>query len=230
MHKVSILIPLYNGIEFLQNCLDSIKRQTHEDWEIIIGVNGHDQNSDVFIQAKKHESDKIRVIHYQTRGKPNTMNAMVSDATHDIVCLLDVDDWWDPTKLADQLRFIDEYDVVGTHCYYIRNRRISGQPRIPVGEIKDFISCNPMISSSLMLHKADCRWNDVILDDYDLVLRLASENKRFYNVHKQLVYHRLHNQSAFNSKGNHRYVKETVENYKCMIENNRLDNGNEHRN
>lgn len=221
MNQVSIIIPLYNGIEFLDECLTSIEGQTHKDWEVIIGVNGHTLDSDVYLKAKRKESNKIRVILYDTLGKPNTMNKMVKDANYDIICLLDVDDFWETNKLEEQLRFIDEYDVVGTHTIYIRNGRRSGQPRIPIGEVNDFISCNPMVNSSLMLRRQNCHWDDVVLDDYDLVLRLASEGKRFYNVHKPLTLHRLHNKSFFNSKGNHNYVKETVDKWKNKIQANR---------
>ena len=35
--KVSILMPIYNRIEFLQESLSSIKRQTHKDLELLIG-------------------------------------------------------------------------------------------------------------------------------------------------------------------------------------------------
>lgn len=41
-----------------------------------------------------------------------------------------------------------------------------------------------------------------MLEDYDLWLRLRNQNKLFYNVNEPLVRHRIHNNSAFNSKGN----------------------------
>lgn len=48
---VSILIPLYNGIEYLAETLNSIKQQTYNNYEILIGVNGHRSNSEIFQQA-----------------------------------------------------------------------------------------------------------------------------------------------------------------------------------
>ena len=218
--NVSILIPLYNGIEFIDECLNSIKAQTHKYWEVIIGVNGHTKDSPVYLKAKERETDKIHIILYDTKGKPNTMNRMVLDAKYDIICILDIDDYWEPTKLAVQLKLINQYDVVGTQTTYIRHNRRSGQPKIPFGKIKDFLSVNPMINSSMMLHKKDCYWNDVVLDDYDLVLRLASENKTFYNIPTALTLHRLHSASYFNSKGNNKHVQETKDKWKFLIKNN----------
>ena len=57
--SVSILIPLYNGVEFLNEAIISIRNQTYQNWEVIIGINGHPKSSDVYFQAKLHENKKI---------------------------------------------------------------------------------------------------------------------------------------------------------------------------
>ena len=40
---VSILIPIYNGFEYFTSCIESIKMQDYNKYEIIIGINGHIQ-------------------------------------------------------------------------------------------------------------------------------------------------------------------------------------------
>ena len=60
---ISILMPIKNGIEFIDESVSSIKEQIYEDWELIIGINGHNPDSEVFEIAKKYEDEKIRVIH-----------------------------------------------------------------------------------------------------------------------------------------------------------------------
>jgi len=52
MKKISIIIPNWNGIKFLKICLDSIKKQTYNNYEVIIVDNGSTDNSILFI--KKH--------------------------------------------------------------------------------------------------------------------------------------------------------------------------------
>ena len=44
---ISIIIPLYNGIEFLENAINSIRSQTYKYWNLIVGINGHTIDSDV---------------------------------------------------------------------------------------------------------------------------------------------------------------------------------------
>ena len=49
-----------------------------------------------------------------------------------------------------------------------------------------------------------CYWNGIWdgVEDYDIWLRLRKNNTKFYNFKEILVRHRIHNKSAFNSKGN----------------------------
>ena len=122
---VSIIIPLYNGIEFLSKSLESIQSQTYSSWEIIVGVNGHSEESDVFQQAYKFHQIKdnwgtIFVKHYSTKGKVDTCNEMIKDCKFDTICLLDVDDYWLPTKLEKQIEIWknNEFDVIVTFCRY----------------------------------------------------------------------------------------------------------------
>ena len=79
---ISILIPIYNGIEFLHEAIGSIQNQTFKEWEIIIGINGYPANSAVFKIAKKFESKNIRVYDLlNIKGKANALNGSYSDAT-----------------------------------------------------------------------------------------------------------------------------------------------------
>ena len=89
---ITILIPIYNGIEFLKECLDTIQYQTYKNWEIIIGINGFKENSDVYKFAKTFENEKIKVFDfYLIKGKSNTLNEMIKYSNYNWISLLDVD-------------------------------------------------------------------------------------------------------------------------------------------
>ena len=106
---ITILIPIYNGIEFLKECLDTVLYQTYKDWEIIIGINGFKENSDTFKFAKTFENEKIKVYDFYTiKGKSNTLNEMIKYSTYSWISILDVDDKWLPKKLESQIRFLND--------------------------------------------------------------------------------------------------------------------------
>lgn len=215
MIKINILMPIYNGIEFIEESVSSIKNQTYQNWELIIGINGHSINSEIYQKAASYKSEKIKVYDLvDVKGKSNALNKMLEHCDSEWVCLLDVDDKWDETKLEKQIPYTDSFDVIGTKCRYFGDK--NGQPGIPEGDISDFnfFRVNPIINSSCMVKKELCFWEEEILEDYDMWLRLRKEGKRFYNLSEVLVSHRIHNQSAFNSKGNHLKVRELLKKHK----------------
>jgi len=205
---ISILMPIYNGIEFINESVSSIILQTFGEWELIIGINGHPENSEVFNIAKNYElvDKRIKVIDlYPIRGKANALNKMIELSTYNYIALLDVDDIWYYQKLEIQSKFINNYDIVGSNCVWFGDIN-NVIPKIPLYDISNFnfAEVNPVINSSSIIRKNLCYWYENLsgVEDYDLWIRLRKLNKKFYNCPEVLVKHRIHQQSAFNSKGN----------------------------
>uniref|UniRef100_A0A6C0D5F2 Glycosyltransferase 2-like domain-containing protein n=1 Tax=viral metagenome TaxID=1070528 RepID=A0A6C0D5F2_9ZZZZ len=199
-------MPVYNGIEYINDSISSILDQTYQDWELIIGINGHQPNSLVYQLAKDYElvDSRIRVFEYQeVTGKSATLNKMSESCNYDFVALIDVDDIWLPTKLEKQVYFLKNgYDVVGTQCIYFGE--MNGiVPSIPLNDIStyNFLQVNPIINSSSIIRKSECYWRPELnyYEDYDLWLRLRKSEKKFFNIPEVLVKHRIHKTSAFNS-------------------------------
>jgi glycosyltransferase involved in cell wall biosynthesis len=214
---ISILMPIYNGIEFIDESVPSIINQTYDKWELIIAINGHSENSEVYKIAKKYEkiNNKIRVFDlYNIKGKSNTLNEVIKYCNYDYIALLDVDDIWHEKKLGIQSKFLDKFDVIGSRCIWIGDRP-GIVPQIPQGDISNFnfASVNPIINSSSIIKKSLCYWNENGIEDYDLWLRLRKLNKKFYNCSEILVKHRIHNQSAFNAKGNNNKVPDLLKSH-----------------
>ena len=214
---ISILMPIYNGIEFINESVPSILEQTYDKWELIIGINGHSQNSETYKIAKNFDkSDKIIVLDlYNIKGKANALNEMIKYCKYEYVALLDVDDIWHPQKLEIQSILLNKYDVIGTNCVWFGDRP-GIIPSIPQYDFSNynFANVNPIINSSVVLRKELCSWIENGLEDYDLWIRLRLKNKKFYNCPQVLVKHRIHNASAFNSGGkNNNSVPELLIHY-----------------
>jgi glycosyltransferase involved in cell wall biosynthesis len=207
-------MPIYNGIEFINESVGSILSQTYLEWELIIGINGHPPDSNVYKTAKQFEnaSPKIKVYDFcDTKGKANTLNDMLKYCKFDYVAILDVDDIWQSRKLEIQSKYLNKYDIIGSNCIWFGD--IQGIiPKIPQNDISNFnfAEVNPIINSSSIIRKTLCHWNENGIEDYDLWIRLRKQNKKFFNCSEILVKHRIHKQSAFNSKGNNNIVPELL--------------------
>jgi glycosyltransferase involved in cell wall biosynthesis len=219
---ISILIPIYNGIEFIDESVSSVLNQDFDAWELIIGINGHPPNSEIYQIAKKYESSKVHIIDlHRIKGKANALNEMIKFCKYDYVSLLDVDDIWYPNKLSKQMLYINFFDVIGSKCVYFGDME-GTIPKIPTGNLTknnvDFLKANPIINSSCLVRKDLCYWEDasnggISIEDYDLWLRLWRQGRFFYNCDEVLVKHRIHKKSAFNSKGNHLLVSDLIKKY-----------------
>jgi glycosyltransferase involved in cell wall biosynthesis len=212
---ISILMPIYNGIELIDESVSSVLNQTYTHWELIIGINGHPHNSEVYQIAKKYEekNENIKVIDFfHLKGKSVTLNEMVKHCKYNYVAILDVDDIWHEQKLEVQSPFLNTHDVIGTLCIYFGESNLI--PFVPSGDLKnqDFFHFNPIINSSSLIRKELCYWNAKYdgVEDYDLWLTLKKRGCSFYNCSNVLVKHRIHNQSSFNSKGNANQVPELL--------------------
>jgi glycosyltransferase involved in cell wall biosynthesis len=213
---ITILMPVKNGIEFLDESVNSVKEQIYEEWELLIGINGFEKDSSVYNNAKKYESDKIKILdlHY-CYNKPATLNEMIKYSKYDWISLLDVDDKWSSSKLLTQSMYMDKYDVIGTLAQYFGDSNI--KPRLPIGDLStfDFFSFNPIINSSCLLKKHLALWDTTTeLEDYDLWLKLWKNKYKFFNVSSIETYHRIHTDSAFNSKGNNLLVSSIQKRYR----------------
>ena len=210
----SILIPVYNGVEYLEECIDSVISQTFTDWEVLIGINGHGSDGGEVAQMAHMISlkDKRIKVHVQgppLKGKVESLNDLVSRAVADWIGILDCDDKWKPTKLERQYdaqqNDAHDADVIGTCCEYFGDR--DTQLYLPIGYIdpRVLLDYNPIINSSSLTKKKWCHWTyteyNYGVEDYDFWMKICLSGGKLYNISEFLTYHRIHITSAFNSKG-----------------------------
>ena len=210
LKQVSVVIPIYNGYEFLHSCLQSVLTQTYPPKEVIIGINGHPINGEVFTHALRvikelEPSIEVKVMQFEKPSKSFALNNMVEQCVTNYIALLDVDDTWLPTKMEEQLKVLQEYDidVIGTHAQYFGDR--NNVPRLPSGFISPYHILkldNPLINSSIIVKKEHAHWTDKYLgiDDYCMWIQLSLKDCLIYNVGNILVRHKVHQSSAFNYK------------------------------
>ena len=203
--KISVLMPIYNGIEFLQESLPSVRRQTHKDWELLIGINGHSDPKPLLDIAEtlRNGDPRVRILVQSTKGKSDSLNDLMQYVTGEWVALLDVDDTWDMTKLEEQIKAIrPDIAAIGTQCRYFGD--LTGSPAIPTGYIDPAVlnTLNPIINSSSLTRKEYCHWTNKWhgIEDYEMWMRISIAGGKLFNIPAVLVSHRIHRDSAFNGK------------------------------
>lgn len=93
MAKVSIIVPVYNIIEYLPGAVGSLLRQTEKEIEIILVDDGSTDGSGALCDQYAGDDERIKVLHQENGGPSSARNAGVSAATSDYVLFLDGDDY-----------------------------------------------------------------------------------------------------------------------------------------
>lgn len=117
--KVSIIIPYYEGANWLAKSVDSVQRQEGLSWELIIVDDGSQKDPSPIIQRPQDE--RIRLIKIPHAGKGAALNAGVANSNADIVCFLDQDDIMNLGRLVLQYgAFVRDRDVDVVYSDYER--------------------------------------------------------------------------------------------------------------
>ncbi len=99
--KISVLIPAYHAGPFIATALESVRAQSHEDWEIIVVEDGSHDDTERIVHD--FASSVTQPVRYENLGKnfgvSIVRNRLLDLASGDAVAFLDADDTWEPSHL-----------------------------------------------------------------------------------------------------------------------------------
>lgn len=133
---VSIVLPVYNAASYLPQTLDSLARQTHDDYELIAIDDGSSDESLSILESYRAADDRIRIISRENRGISRTLNEGIEAAHGELIARMDADDIAYPERLAKQVALMTARPTLalcGTHVdYLISDSRVLRVPASPV--------------------------------------------------------------------------------------------------
>jgi glycosyltransferase involved in cell wall biosynthesis len=120
--KVSFIIPVYNAAPYLEQCVDSIIKQSYNDLEIILVDDGSTDGSSVICDNFAKKDNRIKVLHKSNGGQSDARNKGVSIATGEYIIFVDSDDFWigedSLQKIMEVVNANLECDFVSFNCSY----------------------------------------------------------------------------------------------------------------
>ena len=116
---VSIIIPYYNVEKnFFNKCLDSIKAQNFQNFEVIIINDGSREEFISYLESKVAENVRCKVIHQENKGVSEARNLGINLAQGETICFVDADDYVAPWMLEDLWNAYSSNDVEAACAYY----------------------------------------------------------------------------------------------------------------
>lgn len=100
---VSVIVPVYNQEQYLEECISSIRRQTLAEWECIIVNDGSSDSSGEIARRFSEEDSRIRCFEQENRGVSSARNLGMRHASGRYLCFVDGDDFIDAAFLKHLL-------------------------------------------------------------------------------------------------------------------------------
>lgn len=209
---VTILLPVYNDEKYIKFTIQSLLDQSFSDYKCLIGFNGTTDNSRDIVKSLIEDDRRFSINDFgDAKGKSLTLNKLLDIVDTEFICLIDGDDIWKSDKLEKQINISSQFDIIGTLASYIDENNSSF---FNLNLLEDnesikrelFKGNNQIVNSSCFLKTSCARevggWDIEVegLEDFDFWVKLAKRNKTFFNIQEYLVYHRVHQNSNFNSK------------------------------
>lgn len=222
--RLTVIIPVYNGMPFLPEAVNSILSQTYSDFRLLLINDGSTDSSSEYLASL--DDPRVEVIQQNNLGLCHSLNQAVFDRTEsEFVARLDQDDVAFPSRLEEQINFLIQHP--GYACVLSNISRIGGDGRefgYYKTEAKDLIEDYELQRYGCIVHSTIVFRREKFIevggyrqalypvDDFDLLLRFW-ENSPVAVIKKPLVKYRIHGKaSTFSSfwtmETNTRYVLE----------------------
>lgn len=205
MPKISIIIPCYNQGKYIEEAIESVKRQTFRYWEIII-VNDGSTDKLTNKLLPKLVDRKIRLIKTKNHGLAQARNNGIKLAQGKYILPLDADDKINRQYLQSAYNVLEKNKkvsvVYGNGIFFgDKNSRLATDDFDP----KKMLSRN-LLFCSAVFYKKD--WQKVKgynknmkygFEDWDLWLSFMEQGKKFYKLDETVFLYRWRSESMLNS-------------------------------
>lgn len=233
---VSVVLPVYNGGEFLTEAIESVLTQSHIDFELIIIDDGSTDRSLSIINRFACVDARIRVVSRENRGLVSSLNEGFKLCTGTYIARMDADDISSPDRIFEQVAKLEETgaDICGCHFFVVDETSAYLEARVV--SCKEFLTpivlsrSTPFAHGSALIRRAflvntalgyDATFFSYA-EDYYLWVQCFLAGGRFVNCDKFLFTYRELD-SSLSSKHKKKNVKDAYGVSTYMIRN--LDKG-----
>jgi glycosyltransferase involved in cell wall biosynthesis len=208
-YDVTILMPAYNAMPYLRDAVQSVLDQTLRNWRCVIINDGSTDGSRAYLDSINDH--RFVILHQENAGISSALNHGLEYCDTRFVARLDADDIAKPSRLAEQVAFLEAHPgvaLVGTQVVPLGEAGSGHSLRLPTEHDDIFEALvdgrHAMVHSTIMgrtavVKKLGGYWSLPIGEEYDLMLRVG-EVARLANIDRVLLLWRVHEQSLTGSK------------------------------
>ncbi len=207
--RLTILMPVYNGEQFLKETIVSVLNQTFTDFIFLIINDGSTDNSMDIVRS--FDDDRIQIVdNDENMGLVDTLNKGLDLSVTEYIARMDADDLWEPTKLEQQMKLMDKNPKIGLCGTSIRKFGVingdfifpENNDELKVGFLFYCTMSHPsVVFRRSFLQQTGLRYKKEMFpaEDYKMWIDCLDKTQ-IYNIPKVLVHYRQHEQQICQDK------------------------------
>lgn len=213
--KISVIIATHNCGKYISKALESVLKQTLQQWEIIIIDDGSTDNSYEIIKPFLKDK-RIKYKYQEKSGLSRARNLGIKLSYGEMIQFLDADDFIHPEKFERQALYLDNNKnvevVFSSYSFFINNNYdffINIYPQKPILNILNellkgnFIAVNSaLVRKNAILRIGGFDENLTSTEDWDLWLRMALSGMNIKQLKDKLAFVRIHSDQMSKNKLN----------------------------
>lgn len=206
---VSIIIPVYNGSNYMKEAIESAINQDYKNLEILVINDGSNDNGETRRIALQYKN-KIKYFEKENGGVSSALNLGISKMKGDYFSWLSHDDIYHKSKISKQIEQLKKYDsnkiIFSTNSNFIDekgevlnnifNKHRHENKKDPIDSFeyslyKSFNGCSLLIPKEAF---SESKFNTELkyVQDKEMWSVLALKGYSFYNIDEALVFNRIH--------------------------------------
>lgn len=193
--RISAVIPVYNRSQELLRALESLRRQTFRNFDVVVCDDGSTEDIHAVVRPYRDQL-ALQYVRIENSGGPaRPRNVAVAHARGEWIAFLDSDDWWDPERMARVSAALTEDVDLLYHPLRVeratRLRRAGERRRVIGSDVHDdmlrhmLLFGNPVPNSAVVVRRrmleglGGISEDPELIEDFDTWLRLAEAGGRF---------------------------------------------------
>ena len=120
---ISVIVPVYNVEEYLEECLESIQKQTYSDIEVILVNDGSTDRSKEICERYCEKDSRFKLVNQENKGLSGARNRGMLESKGEIISFVDSDDVLKEDMLEQLMKQMTSEDIDIVECWYTNEKQ-----------------------------------------------------------------------------------------------------------
>ena len=123
---ISVIVPVYNVEEYLEECLESIQKQTYSDIEVILVNDGSTDRSKEICEQYCEKDSRFKLVNQENKGLSGARNRGMLESKGEFISFVDSDDVLKEDMLEQLIKQMTSEDIDIVECWYTNEKQELG--------------------------------------------------------------------------------------------------------